>query len=258
MAGETQPFIGGQITFVILPIFISINIFICAKIFRKFRYNIEPVHVFLMNYFGTLAFHILVNGIVSVLVLFPPSEEWCYEYNVWLASNMTFLLGIIFMQIDRFLAIYWNLSYANRVTTRKSILIVCLSPVIAVAASVAAVVVDRDYSRCIFPLRLVFTRTTNLTLLGSMKLLAIAASIVTSSYAVIIIIRQKSKNQVNPDQSIFPLPTISQPPIELRPVVTQRIDEDPNMFFLVKIPCINITEEIPVDEEEADIQFQSS
>ena len=29
-------------------------------------------------------------------------------------------------------------------------------------------------------------------------------------------------------------------------------------FFLVEIPRINITEEIPFDEEEADIQFQSS
>ena len=236
----------------VMPLLILACSGLCLLILTKFRSKFEPIHVFLINVIRSFVLVIFLWVVDALFQIFGDSGHLCVEYIFLLFASLTCSFGIISMQIDRFLAIYLNLSYANRVTTRKSILIVCLSPVIAVAASGAAVVFDRDYSRCIFPLRLVFTRTTNLTLLGSMKLLAIAASIVTSSYAVIIIIRQKSKNQVNPDQRNLPLPTISQQPIELRPVGTQRIDEDPNMCFLVKIPCLNITEEILVDEEEAD------
>ena len=259
MASETPPLREEHIGLIIISFFLLINIFIFSKIFKKFRYNLEPVHVFLMNYFGMLAFRLIVNGIILLLALYPVSEEWCYQYNVFLASELTFMLGIISMQIDRFLAIYWNLHYANRVTTRKAILIVCIIPVIAVAASIAALVIDRDNSKCILSFRLIFTRTTNITLLGSMTLLAMAATIVTSAYSVKVIFREKSKNSVHPDPRNMPLQTISQPSMEPMPIVTQRLDEDPSMFFLVENQMIFIPAVIaPVDEEQADIQFKTS
>ena len=90
-----------------------------------------------------------------------------------------------------------------------------------------------------------------------MKLLAMAASIVTSTYAMIIIIMTKPKNSIHPDPTALPLQTISRPPRDLRPMMTRRVDDNPNMFFRVETLC-SVEEVAQADPEHAGINSKSN
>ena len=89
-----------------------------------------------------------------------------------------------------------------------------------------------------------------------MKLLAMASSIVTSTYALIVIIMTKSKNSIHPDPRALPLKTISKPPRDLRPMMTRRVDDNPNLFFRVETQS-PLEEVAQADPEHAGINSKS-
>ena len=64
--------------FFLLIVALGFVLKICCLIYKKFHYNFEPVHVFILNYFGTLALHMFSAQITILLVIFPASEEVCW------------------------------------------------------------------------------------------------------------------------------------------------------------------------------------
>ena len=62
------------------PIILGTVLKICYLIYKRFHHNFEPVHVFWLNYFGTLAIYIFSDPIAVLLMIFPASETVCWQY----------------------------------------------------------------------------------------------------------------------------------------------------------------------------------
>ena len=158
MASTTSPYRAIISTVFILPLFMFVNVFICFKMYRKFRNNVEPVHVFLFNYFATQAIHLFSHEIILIFVYFSTPEAMCNEYFFSLFTSMICYLGIIAMQIDRFSAVFWAIHYKQSVTTRRAIIVVIINTVITASITIAARYIDTKYGTCTFPEILVYTR----------------------------------------------------------------------------------------------------
>ena len=117
----------GDLKWLVLSGLLIFVLKICFMIFKKFRFQFEPVSVFLLNYFGTLALYLFSSDITFLLSEFPASEEKCFQYIFFLFASMAFSLSVLCMQADRFLAIFWSIHYKNRVTTDRAGKACCLS-----------------------------------------------------------------------------------------------------------------------------------
>jgi hypothetical protein len=95
-------------------------------------------------------------------------------------------------------------------------------------------IIDRSYTNCVYPISLLYTRTTNITLEGIPRLLAVAATVVVSIYAVIV---DKQLAKVEP--SPVNMPSSSQ--VDTRRV--QRLNNDPHVFFITDACNLNTRHE---------------
>ena len=120
MASKGELYGLGLVVFIIIPIYIGFVLKIFHLIFKKFNFKFEPNHVFLLNYFGTLALYLFSAEISTILMIFPASEDVCWQYLVSLFASINLHLSVLCMQTDRFLAILWSIHYKGRVTTTKA------------------------------------------------------------------------------------------------------------------------------------------
>jgi hypothetical protein len=93
--------------------------------------------------------------------------------------------------------------------------------------SCGMMIVDKNYSKCIFPVPLLHTRTTNISLDGMPRLMAVAATILVSLYAIWI---DKQLAKVHPGP--VNLPSVSKPSRVVEARYVQRLNSDPHVFFL--------------------------
>ena len=186
------------------------------------------------------------------------------------------------MQIDRFLALYWDLLYKDRVTTNMALSACFLSKVFAIMLTTSIGYVDKEYSKCTYQCKfsLFHLKTTNIYLDAYPKLVAISILVAVSMYVIYTIIKLRKKVQ-----PLITLPTVSnivqdqvQPLVNLPTVssivqaqeevqqdvnIIRRIDEDPNMFYEVAVdnnqvpnddlqaPCFNTNNQIFLVAKEA-------
>ena len=130
MPSTTTPYRSILVSAVILPAFILVNICIFFKIYRKFRNDFRPVHIFIMNYFGTQTLQLFSHQLSHVFVILSTQEN-CNENFFSLFASLTWYLGIIAMHTDRFVAIFWDIHYEERVTTTRAITVCVLNMVTA-------------------------------------------------------------------------------------------------------------------------------
>ena len=141
---------------IVLPIIFGLVLKIFHSIFNKFRYKFEPAHVFLRNYFGTLALYLLSTEITTILGIFPASQDACWQYLISLFASMTFSLSILCMQADRFLAILWSIHYTSRVTTTTAVTACSISYLVSVILTCAMKIFVKRYTVCVFPIMLFY------------------------------------------------------------------------------------------------------
>jgi hypothetical protein len=143
---------------------------------------------------------------------------------------MSFSFSVLCMQVDIFLAIFWSIRYKNRVTTYRARIACCLSLLLSIIISCVMNIIDRSYTNCLYPISLLYTKTTNITLEGIPRLLAVAATVAVSIYAVIV---DKQLAKVEP--SPVNMPSSSQG--DTRRV--QRLNTDPHVFFITDACNLN-------------------
>ena len=227
----------------VLPVLFLFLLIICFIMIKKFHFEFEPVHIFLINYFGTQALHLVSADILAIFSLFPGHCNVCFQYNLSMFTSLSFTFGIFSMQMDRFLAIYWNVHYKARVTTSKAMKTCCLSPLIAASIAICFLLIDHPYSQCIQPISLLFTRTTNFAVEGIPKLLAVAATVLVSIYAV------KTNNRLL-KSSVHPSPVnLVQPAADEEQNVPRRnirrLTDEPDVFYITNSSPNNaVTEEV--------------
>ena len=147
------------IIFLLSPIFIFLNLFICLKIIHKYKKELKPVHVFLVNFFGTLTLQLFSSSfLLLILAALPLSEDWCIHYGFELVTMVSFCLSIISMQVDRFAAIFWDIKYKARATKWYAIIVCILNFSVSTIIVIVAVMRNPQYVKCTFPPSLIFTR----------------------------------------------------------------------------------------------------
>ena len=164
----------------LLPLSMLVNIFICAKIYKKFINDIGPVHIFIFNYFGTQALHLFSYVLIHIFIISSPIHDSCNEYFFALFTSLTWHLGIISMHMDRFVAIFWDIHYKEKVTTSMAIAVCILNIVTAASLSCFAKLMDDQYSNCncTSPEIILYTRTTSILQDGLTKFLAAVVTVV--------------------------------------------------------------------------------
>ena len=181
----------------------------------------------MLNYFGTLFLSLFSAEIQTFLMIFPATEDVCLQYIFSLFASMAFSFSILCMQTDRFLAIYWNIHYKDRVTTSRAVIACSLSLLMCIIVSCGMTIVDKSYSKCLFPVPLLHTRTTNISLEGIPRLMAFFATVLISLYAVWM---DKQLAKVLPGP--VNLPSVSQPTRVVEARYVQRLNSDPHVFFV--------------------------
>ena len=211
------------IIFLLSPIFIFLNLFICLKIIHKYKKELKPVHVFLVNFFGTLTLQLFSSSfLLLILAVWPLSEEWCIHYGLELATMVSFCMSIISMQMDRFAAIFWDIKYKARATKWYAISVCVLNFIVSSILVLVAVIRDPQYIECTFPPSFIFTRMPNLVVGGVAKLVSLGVTVFVSCY--VLMKKKHLKNEVHPA-----LPPC-QPPTEM---AVRRLNSQPDMFFYI-------------------------
>ena len=103
---------------------ISMLVHLC----KKYKHKLEPVHIFEIN---TLVDDCLMLSNVALRHLM--REQLGHESLICkistiitFASRLSFYLDICWTQLDRFLALYWNIGYKERVTNNKALFIITI------------------------------------------------------------------------------------------------------------------------------------
>ena len=236
MASNMELYGHSLVVFIIIPVFLGLVIMIFYRIFKKFRLKFEPVHVFMLNYFGTLALYMFSGEITALLMIFPASEDVCWQYLFSLFTSLTFSLSILCMQADRFLAILWSVHYTARVTTTRAAAACSLGYLLSFIFTCGMRIFVNSYTNCVFPFSLLYTRPSNIALEGIPRILAVVATVSVAIYAVIVD-RKLVKLQPGPVN----LPSNSQREI----YNVRRINSDPHMFCVTEGP--NTYSEVVMD-----------
>ena len=224
----TTTFTSDGLKLFIIPIFPSVNLYICFKLFRKYWNDLKPVHVFLMNFFGTISLQFISNYFIVCFAIFPVSEDLCFQYYFQLITIMILCLGIISMQVDRFIAIFWDIYYKTYVTTSRAMQLCGLNIVIATTIGIAMGVYNIEYAKCITPYILFYTRKTNIILNGIPMIVTVIVTVAVSIYVVWK--TKKLKNPIHPANQVT-----SEPPPNEAQLNIQRLDNQPDMFYRMEL-----------------------
>ena len=88
------------------------------------------------------------------------------------------------MQTDRFLAIYWNIRYKNRVTTSRAVKPCSLSIIFSAIVAGGITIIDKKYAVCV--LSLLITKPTYIVTVGIPNIIAVRKTVACHFYAAIV------------------------------------------------------------------------
>ena len=201
-------------------------------IYSKNKWNFEPVHIFEID---ILVSFLLLTTFAILFALNNYSgnrnnenAETCKFYLYGLLSHIYLNIGIVLAQLDRFLAVYWNSEYKQRVTPEMAKYSCGASKIIGLAIIALVAVFDPSYIRCTESYRNFIWTPTNVFLDCYPKLLVAFVLFLVSIYVSVVNVRLDRK--VN---SVVNIPTIPEEVVDSgkntsRP---QEINnKDPNMI----------------------------
>ena len=163
----------------------GVMITIVALHLKLFWFTLEPVHIFLINYFGNSAMFFLNVFSSSVVALFYESTFCLQNYFKFFlqASNAA---SMILLQIDRGRAVYWNAYYNSKVDNKRaSIEIAACLGLIAVITILGGFIFP-DYGECLEPGNLWLTKPVNIFFIGILRILSVVTTLGIMCYVMIV------------------------------------------------------------------------
>ena len=134
-------------------------------------------------------------------------QEYCPYYLFGFFTTTFFNIDVVFMQMDRALAVYWNLNYRSRVTSKLAIKSCMASKFIAAILTFLVAGLDRGYNNCSEPFAIFFLKRTNIYF-DSFPSMAVSSILVANSiYTAVTIVKLDTK--LNPVVNLPTLPTLS-------------------------------------------------
>ena len=125
------------------------------------------MHVHQMNFmivsalnvfFGVL---IVLNEIIGFVLIV---DVCCWLYFFGMFTQISFNIDVILMQLDRFLAVYWNIKYSGRVSTKMSLISCLSSKLTAIIVTLCVAYIDDSYGKCSADLALIYLKVWELNI----------------------------------------------------------------------------------------------
>ena len=141
--GETR------LSFYVNPIQIGLYVFVITKLFIRHRHHLEPIHVY--------EFNILIDMTVWFFTFFLGNWEsnfkdwapYCVLVNfIDTSARLSGYADISVAQVDRFLTLYWNSEYKERVTTHSAIITTVIVKMMVMVSTLLIYSVDPDVLKC--------------------------------------------------------------------------------------------------------------
>ena len=121
------------------------------RIFMKHRYNLEPVHLIVINILVDIALYHGAKTFENFFFLLMPDSHliFCkFTFATQYFASFCFYCDIIIEQIDGALGLYWNVKYKTRVTNGKTLKTIGVCKLLAGLAALAVVLHDENSTRC--------------------------------------------------------------------------------------------------------------
>ena len=127
----------------------GLYVVVIKRIYNKHSHSMEPLHVYELNNLCNWALLALFNIFTVFDVFFDKSELFCSIVHFGLYYVIfSFYVGIIITQIDRFLALYWNVKYTTRVTKDDALKTVGISKAVLFIITLVVVNLDGQILEC--------------------------------------------------------------------------------------------------------------
>ena len=231
-----------SIYLIVDPILNLLHISMLGHLYKKYKYKLEPVHILELN---TLLDECLMIFILALRHFLGgqlgQQESWfCKISNIiTFATRLSFYLDICWTQIDRFLALYWNIEYKERVTNNKTMVIIIITKLINLVLALFILWIDPAWFECQSgkAYQCSVYKKNNALYFTFPTTLSMATVIIVSSYAMRLILKIHSEvrpavNENHPPASAN-IRTISK---SVESINIMRKDSNPHLFFKKAMP----------------------
>ena len=222
--------------FILDPILNLLHISMLAHLLKKYKYKMEPVHIFEINTLVDKCLMLFNLGLRHILGHQLGYESMFCKIStiITFTARLSFYLDICWTQIDRFLALYWNIEYKDRVTNNKALVIITITKVLNLIMALIALIMDPTWFECQNEQNYQCTvyKKNNARYFTLSTTLALSTVIIVSSYSVKLILKIHSE--------VSPVVNINHPPAS-RNVRTisksvesfdiRRNDSNPHLFY---------------------------
>ena len=124
---------------------------IIYRIYRKAKYNLEPIHMFVLNILVDMVAQAGVKTFENGYSYVTPDCQLrpCkFIYLLQYFSVFSFHNDVILEQVDGFLALYWNVKYKTKVTMRRAAHTIMVSKTMSFLAAYIITKYDPEATRC--------------------------------------------------------------------------------------------------------------
>ena len=132
------------------PVIILALVSSLCWLFSRYKHNLEPVHLLELNTLLDLNIQMFVKGFDNFDHLFLNDKETiCVGVHiVKLWARQSFLLDFSACQLDKFLALKWNIGYKEKVTNSLTLKVLSMIKVLAFLISIIISIIDPDFFMC--------------------------------------------------------------------------------------------------------------
>ena len=141
--GEARP------SFYVNPVLISLYVFVIVKLFIKHRHHLEPIHVYEFNILTDMTVWFFTFFLGNFESNFQGWAPYCVLVNfIDTSARLSGYADISVSQVDRFLALYWNSEYKERVTPHSAFVTTVMVKVMVMVSTLLIYSVDPDVLKC--------------------------------------------------------------------------------------------------------------
>ena len=102
----------------LLVVYLSSSV---GKLIKKYLFHLEPVHLISINCLCDYLITVIMELLIRLVEYFGFFGSFCsVMYFLENLSNVIIFQSFCLMELDRFLALYWNLLYYERVTNQRT------------------------------------------------------------------------------------------------------------------------------------------
>jgi hypothetical protein len=132
-------------------------------IYMKNKENLEPMHIFQLNLLMVCALRSSFP-LMEITRYGMDNTDSCWHYFFGLFCLICFNTDLLLEQLDRFLAVYWNVKYKGRITTKMAKIGCIISKLFGLILTILVAALDPTYGKCIKEYELLNVKTANIFL----------------------------------------------------------------------------------------------